>query len=63
MCMRKSGKSHHVGVVTSVAGRLAVKLASQLIAQLRRVTKMFLYRYYPRTQESMENLSMGFNDS
>ena len=49
MCMHTSGKSHHVGVVTSVAGRLAVKLACQLIAQLRRVNngdKMFLYRYY-----------------
>ena len=41
MCMRTSGKSHYVGVVTSVAGRLAVKLAGQLIAQIiRRVNKM-----------------------
>ena len=49
MCMRTSGKRHHVGVVTSVAGRLAVKLAGQLIAQLRGVNngeKMSLYRYY-----------------
>ena len=69
-CMRTSGKSHHVGVVTNMAGRQA----SWKIAQLRRVNngeKMSLYRYYrpadgvldskvwyPRTQESM-----AFNDS